>query len=144
MAENHPDKRAITAALSAERGQMRALLLLLRRNLDVRQYLLESRRKHLGGWMTAAAILGWILSRLPTRKHKIYLPSADLEKLEKKQAGGGFLTPVWEGIWAMTKPFVAAYVAKKIADSAKAQGPNAFSEALRQTAAFIRGIKIPQ
>lgn len=142
MAENHQDKRAITAALSAERAELRTLSFSLRRNLDIGRYLLESRRKHLRVWMAAAAILGWILSRLPARKLKIYLPPADLEKLDKKLAGGGFFRPVWEGTWSMTKPLVAAYVTKKIAESAKAQGPNAVSEAIRWTAAFIKGIKV--
>ena len=142
MAEDHQDKRTITAALSAERAELRTLSLLLRRNLDIRRYLLESRRRHLWGWMSAAAILGWILSRLPPRKHKIYLQPADLEKFHRKQAGGGLLRPAWEGTWSMTKPFVAAYLAKKIAESAKDQGPNALSEAIRWTASFIKGIKV--
>lgn len=46
--------------------------------------------------MTVAGIIGWILSRLPTRKQKIYIRSTDPIKSEKRLGGGGILRPVLE------------------------------------------------
>jgi len=64
------------------------------------------------GWMIVAAIIGWILSRLPARKQKIYIRSSDPIKSEKRPGGGGLLRPLWNGGWAITKPPLAAYLTK--------------------------------
>jgi hypothetical protein len=92
--------------------------------------------------MTVAAIIGWILSRLPARKQKIYIRSADPIKSEKRLGGGGLLRPIWNGGWAITKPLLAAYLTKKIAVNAKFQGANSIADAIRWAAAFLRGTKI--
>ena len=87
--------------------------------------------------MTVAAIVGWLLSGLPARKQKIYIRSS-----EKRRGGGGLLRPVWSGGWAITKPLLAAYLTKKIAEKAKFQDANSIADAIRWAAAFLRGIKI--
>ena len=77
MAESPNEKQRIGTALSATRAELNTLFLLVRQNLDIRRYLLESQKKHLWVWMAVAAIIGWILSRLPARKQKIYIRSSD-------------------------------------------------------------------
>jgi hypothetical protein len=47
--------------------------------------------------MTVAAIIGWLLSRLPASKQKIYIGSPDRLKSEKRRGGGGLLRPLWNG-----------------------------------------------
>jgi len=61
---------------------------------------------------------------------------------EKRRGGGGLLRPVWNGGWAITKPLLAAYLTKKIAEKAKFQDANSIADAIRWAAAFLRGIKI--
>jgi hypothetical protein len=73
------------------------------------------------GWMIVAAIIGWILSRLPARKQKIYIRSSDPIKSEKRPGGGGLLRPLWNGGWAITKPPLAAYWTKN--DCGKGEVP---------------------
>ena len=90
--------------------------------------------------MTLAALIGWILSRLPARKEKIYIQSSD--QIKSGRRGGGLLEPVWNGGWAITKPLLAAYLTKKIAEKAKFQDANSIADAIRWAAAFLRGIKI--
>ncbi len=85
MAESPNEKQRIGTALSATRAELNTLFLLVRQNLDIRRYLLESRKKHIWNWMTVAAIVGWILSRLPARKQKIYSRSPDPIKSKKRQ-----------------------------------------------------------
>jgi hypothetical protein len=142
MAESPNEKRRIVTALSVTRAELSALFLLVRHNLDIRRYLLESRKKHLWIWMSTAAILGWILSGLPARKKRIYIQSTDLHKSEKRPIGGRLMKPVWGGTWAITKPLLAAYLTKKIAAKTKLQSANSIADAIRWAAAFLRGIKI--
>ena len=136
MAESLNEKQQIGTALFATRA------LLVRQNLDIRRYLWESQKKHLWVWMAVAAISGWILSRLPARKQKIYIGSSDPLMSEKRWAGGGLLRPVWNGGWTITKPLLAAYLTKKIAEKAKFHDANSTADAIRWAAAFVRGIKL--
>jgi hypothetical protein len=71
--------------------------------------------------MIVAAIIGWILSRLPARKQKIYIRSSDPIKSEKRPGGGGLLRPLWNEGWAITKPPLAAYLTKN--DCGKGEVP---------------------
>ncbi len=70
--------------------------------------------------MSAAAIFGWLLSRLPARKKKIYIHTAGSEK--RREPSGGFVFQIWRGVWSMAKPLVVAYLTKKIAEKAKIPG----------------------
>jgi|SRR5271165_1230051 len=142
MAESPNEKQRIGTALFATRAELNTLFLLVRQNLDIRRYLLKSRKKHLWVWMAVAGIIGWILSGLPARKQKIYIRSSDPIKSEKRLGGGGFLRPVWNAGWAIAKPLLAAYFTKKIAETAKFQDANSIADAIRWAAAFLRGIKI--
>jgi hypothetical protein len=122
MAESPNEKQRIAMALSATRAELNTLFLLVRQNLDIRRYLLESRKEHIWNWMTVAAIIGWLLSRLPARKQKIYIRAPDPIKSEKRPGGGGLLRPVWNGGWAITKPLLAACLTKKICGKGEVPG----------------------
>jgi hypothetical protein len=119
MAESGENKKQIIAALSTTRAELNSLSLLLRRDLDIRRWILESRKKHVRTWMTVAAIFGWILSRLPARKTKIYIQSADPQTPRKKQRSGGLPAALRKSAWLITKPLLVAYLTKKIAEKAK-------------------------
>jgi hypothetical protein len=116
-----PDKKQkITAALAGVRIQLQNELLLLRRDLNVGPHILESIRNHPWEWMSNAAIFGWLLSRLPARKKKIYIYSSSREQV--KSHGNGPLGKLWQGAWNISKPLIAAYLAKKLAEKAKIAG----------------------
>jgi hypothetical protein len=140
MAESTNEKRRIGTALSTTRAELNALFLLVRQNLDIRPYLLKSRNKHIWSWMTLAALIGWILSRLPARKEKIYIRSTD--QIRSGRRGGGLLEPLWNGGWAITKPFLTAYLTKKIAENVKFQDSNSIAQVVGWATAFLRGTKI--
>jgi hypothetical protein len=80
----------------------------------------ESFREHSRIWMSVAAIFGWLLSRLPARKKKIYIQAADSGK--RVSSKGGFLVQIWKGVWSIAKPLVVAYLTKKIAEKVKIPG----------------------
>jgi hypothetical protein len=94
-------------------------LAISRSALDIRRWILESRQKHVRTWMTVAAIFGWILSRLPARKTKVYIQSADPQTPRKKQRSGGLPAALRKSAWLITKPLLVAYLTKKIAEKAK-------------------------
>jgi hypothetical protein len=94
--------------------------LVVRRDLDIGRRMSDSLRKHSWGWMSIAAIFGWLLSRLPARKKKIYVQTTDSDKRASRH--GGFLLQVWKGVWSIAKPLVVAYATKKIAEKAKIPG----------------------
>jgi hypothetical protein len=102
------------------RVQLNEQSLLLRRDLDVGRRMSDSVRKNSWGWMSVAAIFGWLLSRLPARKKKIYVQTAHSEK--RGSPHEGFLGQVWKAAWSIAKPLVVAYVTKKIAEKAKIPG----------------------
>jgi hypothetical protein len=142
MAESDDDKKRIESGLSTSRADLKNYLSVIRHNLDPRRYLWETRERHLWGWLSAAAILGWILSRLPARKQKIYVQSSDPLKPKKLSGGGGFLKTVVEGGWSIAKPLLAAYLTKKIKDNAKLRSADSVSEIIRWATSVIRAIKI--
>jgi len=94
--------------------------LLVRRDLDVGRRMSDSLRKHSWGWMSVAAIFGWLLARLPARKKKIYVHAATSDR--RVNYHEGFIAQIWKGVWSIAKPLVVAYVTKKISEKAKFPG----------------------
>ena len=119
MADSQDERKRITAELARKRVELGEQALLLRRDLDVSRRMSDSFRKHSWGWMSVAAIFGWILSRLPARKKKIYVAANSDKKVNYHE---GFMVQVWKGIWSIAKPIVVAYATKKIAEKAKIPG----------------------
>jgi len=116
MAEPQDKKQQIVLELARTRVELAEQSLLVRRNLDVNQHLANSVREHSWLWMSAAAVFGWILSRLPARKKKVYIQSTNSQK-EKRR--GGILRLIWNGIWSIAKPVLTAYLTKVLAQKAK-------------------------
>jgi hypothetical protein len=121
MVEPKDEKQRIVLELARTRNHLAEQSLLVRRNLDISRHMSDSMREHSWGWMSVAAIFGWILSRLPARKKKIYIQSTDQQKSGKKW-GGGLLKLVCDGVWSIAKPLLTAYLTKKIAQKVKIPG----------------------
>jgi hypothetical protein len=120
MADPQGERERIAAQLARMRVQLSEQSLLVRRDLDIGRRMSDSVRKHSWSWMSVAAIFGWLLSRLPARKKKIYVQTANSEKRGSRHQG--FLVQVWKGAWSIAKPLVVAYVTKKIAEKVKIPG----------------------
>jgi hypothetical protein len=120
MARTCDKREQITAGLTGVRIQLQDQILLLRRNLNVGHHILESIRNHPWEWMSVTAIFGWLLSRVPVRKKRIYIYSSRQEQV--KSHGNGPLGKLCKGAWKSSKPLIAAYLAKKLAEQAKMPG----------------------
>jgi hypothetical protein len=82
MAGTQNKGQHITGDLTKVRMQMQDNLLLLRRTLDVRQQIAKSIRHHPLEWVSSGFVSGWLLSRLPARKKKIYIDSANQKQVK--------------------------------------------------------------
>jgi hypothetical protein len=118
MAETHHKKQQLTTALAEVRIQVQKEISHLRHTLDMKQHILESIKNHPWEWATGAAIFGWLLSRLPARKKRIYIDSTSQKPL--KHRADGPLAKLWREVWKISKPLIAAYVAQLVAEQAKA------------------------
>jgi hypothetical protein len=114
MAETHHKKQQITAALTALRAQVQNEASLLRRQLDMKQHFLESIKNHPWEWASCAAIFGWLLSRIPARKKRVYIDSSSQKPVKRREKGLGKL---WREVWQFSKPMIAAYLAKLLAEN---------------------------
>jgi hypothetical protein len=117
MAETHHKKQQITAALTALRAQVQNEASLLRRQLDMKQHFLESIKNHPWEWASGAAIFGWLLSGIPARKKRIYIDSSSEKPVKGHDKGP--LRKLWREVWEFSKPMIAAYLAKLLAENAK-------------------------
>ena len=117
MVGTHDKKQRIIADLTGVRVRVQDQLLLLRRKLNVGRHILESIRRDPWEWMSLAAGCGWLLSRLPARKKKIYIYGSSPEQV--KSSRNGPIGKLWKGAWAVSKPLIATYLATKLAEKAK-------------------------
>jgi hypothetical protein len=120
MAGTCDKRQQIAAALTGVRIQLQDQILLLQRNINVGEHVLESVRNHPWEWTSVAAGFGWLLSRLPARKEKIYVHDSGPER--PKGSRKGPLGQLWKAAWAISKPLFAAYFAKKLAEKANIPG----------------------
>jgi len=99
--------------------QLQDHFLILRRNLDVGRHIILWIQDHPFEWISVGFMLGWLLSRLPARKKKIYIYSPNQERV--KGYGNKTKSKLWKVAWSTSKHRIAAYLAKKLAERAKAQ-----------------------
>ena len=119
MADEKEQKQRLTNELADLRARVTNQTQLVRRQLDVRRFFSDSLRKHAIGWVSFAAITGWLLSRLPARKKKIYVPAKSNGHLPKPSGQDGLLLGVGKGAWSVAKPLLTAYLTHKVTETAK-------------------------
>src|SRR5580700_8861717 len=116
MADSQNEKERITSKLAGVRTALSDQSLLVRRNLDVGRQMSDSVRRNSWAWMSMAAIFGWLLSRLPARKKKIYIHASSTDgKLPKAKKGfrAGLVLLAWDAVWSIGKPLLTAYLTRK-------------------------------
>ena len=110
MVATRDKKQRIIADLTGVRIQVQDQVLLLRRKLNVGRHILESIRSDPWKWISLAAGCGWLLSRIPARKIYIYSSSPEQVKSSRNRPIG----KLWKGVWAISKPLIATYLATNL------------------------------
>lgn len=121
MAQSENEKKRIIEQLAKIRVELSNHAANVREDLNVNRRISESIRKHPWSWLSIAAILGWLLSRLPARKKKIYIHTSPTSSKPPKKRGdiSGLALHAWKVTWLITKPLLTAYLTKKLARKAK-------------------------
>jgi hypothetical protein len=119
MADAKEQKQRLANELADLRARVTNQTDLVRRQLDVRHYLSDSLRRHSFAWVSSAAVVGWLLSRLPARKKKVHVQAKTNERFAKESSSNGLLLAVGKAAWSVAKPLLTAYLTHKLADSAK-------------------------
>ena len=115
MVETQRTEQRLSEELANSRTHLRDRLLLLRRDLDFGRHVVRSTENHPFEWITVAFLVGWLLSRLPARKQKIcYSLDRDQGMVRNKRKNN-----LWKMAWNTSKPVIAAYLAKKLAQKLK-------------------------
>jgi hypothetical protein len=120
MAETPLKKQQITDGLTGLRIQVQNEASFLGHQLDMKQHFLASIKNHPWEWASCAAIFGWLLSRIPARKKRVYIDSSSQKPVKGRDKG--LLGKLWREAWQFSKPMIAAYLAKLLAENAKSPG----------------------
>ena len=116
MVETRRTEQRLSEELTNSRTHLRDTLLLLRRELDFGRHIVRSTENHPFEWITVAFLVGWLLSRLPACKQKIYF---SLDEEQGKVRSNKKKNKLWKMVWNTSKPVIAAYLAKKLAQKVK-------------------------
>jgi hypothetical protein len=83
----------------------------------MKQHVLESIKNHPWEWASCAAIACWLLSRIPAHKKGVSMDGFGEKAFKRRDQGP--LGKVWREAWQFSKPMIAAYLAKLLAEHAK-------------------------
>ena len=78
----------------------------LRSSTNLGQRMQTSIRGNLMTWISSAAVVGWVLARLPSRKKKIYIDKATNTVTTAGAAKGGLLLAVLGIVFKVASPFL--------------------------------------
>lgn len=109
-------KAEIVARLDAQRPLLARHFEGIKRGANISRRLQRNATGHPTIWMAGAATFGWLLSRIPARKKRIYVDSVGQKKIRR-----GFFAALLLGLIKIVadvaKPTIVAFASKKIADS---------------------------
>jgi hypothetical protein len=121
MAKDEDAKRRIVSELAEVRLGLASTAAIVKERLDIPARLSASVRRNSWSWVSLAAIVGWVLARLPFRRKKIYVEAGSHRRLKgvEKQAGRkrDLAWILWDGVWSLAKPLLAAYLGRKLAQT---------------------------
>ena len=82
-----PEEDFLAARLEEDRRGMAQAVSELKNDYDIPQRLNASLRQHPWAWILGAALIGWLLSRLPTRRREVYIFKRDSEDKNPGRSG---------------------------------------------------------
>ena len=119
MAEVEDAKRRIVEELAATRGELLGAGLALKERLNFQRRFSEFWKGHSWTWIGGSVLIGWILSRLPARKKKVYIEAGGARARRGQGLGGTIAKHLWAVAWTVAKPVLTAYLTRTLAGAAK-------------------------
>jgi len=120
-------KAELIAALQRSRIAFTHNFQAFRRDVDVPAHLKQSFRRHKTLFLTGAAGVGWVLSRLPARKKNVYLDRGGGHKRVKEVEKMGLVLVTLRFLFSLLRPALAALAAKKISAFVESRDGGGFS-----------------
>jgi hypothetical protein len=120
MAKDEDAKRRIIGELAEARRELSGAGSIVKGRIDIPARISASLRRNSWSWVSLAAILGWILSRLPWRRKKIYLEGGGRRRIKGqaiRDRKRDLAWMVWDGVWSLAKPLITAYLGRKLAQT---------------------------
>ncbi|MGA8658313.1 MAG: hypothetical protein WB586_19400 [Chthoniobacterales bacterium] len=118
MADPEEDKGYLAARLEEDRRGMAQQVTELKKDYNVTRQLNASIRQYPWAWVAGAALIGWLLSRVPARRKEVYLWKRhfrDENPREIRVVPPSAEKPDFrEGVWSFTRPFLSTYLAREL------------------------------
>jgi hypothetical protein len=121
MVKDEDAKRRIISELEEARLELAETTAIAKDRLDIPARLSASLRRYSWSWVSLAAIIGWVLARLPFGRKKIYLEAGSRRRLKGEEKHPGrkrdLASVIWDGVWSLAKPLLTAYLGRKLAQA---------------------------
>jgi hypothetical protein len=114
-------KDALIAEIDLARSRLTRDFAALRRDADVPAHLKHSFFSHKTAWIGGAGVAGWLLSRIPARKKKVYVGRKE-QKVAKEAAEFGLWFGIAKLLLTAFRPAITTFATQKIADLASRNG----------------------
>jgi hypothetical protein len=114
MASSDEDKQRLIAQMERSRLELGQTSSAVGYNFNIPHRFSRIFEKYSWGWVSLAAIMGWILSRLPARKQKIYIHDKTHQKVAKEAGAGVLVGVLWSGLWSIARPILTAYIKRRM------------------------------
>ncbi|MBV8278554.1 MAG: hypothetical protein JO170_25300 [Verrucomicrobia bacterium] len=117
MADPIKDKDFLTERLEEDRQKMALQVSEIKKDYNVPNRLKTSIQKNPSAWAIGALMTGFLISRIPARRKKIYLwpessprePPPELPPAVLKRVGSRT-----GKVWSLIKPVISAYIGREI------------------------------
>lgn len=113
-------KNELTAELDRARAKLSRNMAEFRRDIDVPAHLNKAVRQNKTLWLSGAAALGLLITKLPARKQKVYVDSRTSKKVREAEKAGLALA-LAKLAFSAAKPVLMSLATKKLAQAAKAK-----------------------
>ncbi|MEI6350519.1 MAG: hypothetical protein WCP06_05370 [Verrucomicrobiota bacterium] len=106
-------KSELIAELERSRRELAGNIRGVRHDVDVTSHFRHAFAQRKTVWIAGAAVIGWLLARLPGRKARVARPGKELEKRKESQRSA-FLFTLLNLAITVAKPALTALASKKI------------------------------
>ena len=110
-------KSELRAELAAARSQFGRNWLAIKEDANIPMRFRKSVRERKVFWISAATVIGFVLSRLPARKKEVLVDAKSRKKIKHRKKSGVLMTLAKLSL-GFLKPMITAYATKKLADVA--------------------------